>query len=245
MSRMRALLEKARRHGRRGRHGDGGYTLVELVVVIFVLGLVLAGVQTTLIMTQKTVAQNGQRLDQNAQAKTAMDSMSRILRTAVLPSQLNATGTTGSAAAFIQGTATSVQFYANLNNDANTVGPSRVTYTVTSGTLTETIQAPNAHAVGDYNYQYCTPGAAGCNTVVTRVLARNVQTGNAIFTYYAKNGTQFTDPTLTAAELASVDSIDLLISVKSTPNQSIHGSTLTMRVTLPNADSVAQPTSSP
>ena len=177
----------------RTRHSDGGYTLVELVVVIFVLGIVLAGVQTTLIMTQKTVSQNAQRLDQNAQAKTAMDSMSRILRTAVLPSQLNATGTTGTAAAFIQGTATSVQFYADLNNDANTIGPSRVTYVISSGVLTETIQAPNAHAVGDYNYQYCTPGP-GCNTVVSRVLARNVQTANPLFTYYAKNGTQVHRP---------------------------------------------------
>ena len=77
------------------------------------------------------------------------------------------------------------------------------------------------------------------------MLARNVQTAKPLFTYYAKNGSQFTDPTLTASELASVDSIDLLVTVLATPNQTIHGSTLTMRVTLPNADSVAQPTSSP
>jgi prepilin-type N-terminal cleavage/methylation domain-containing protein len=248
MSTLQTFLDRVHGSGRHGRHADGqrqaGYTLVEIVVVVFVLGLVLAGVQTMLIVTQRTVGQNSQRLDQAAQAKTAMDSMSRILRTAVLPSQLNATGTTGSAAAFIQGTASSVQFYADINNDANTIGPSRVTYTVTSGVLTETIQAPNAHAVGDYNYQYCTPGP-GCNTVQSRVLARNVQTANPIFTYYAKNGSKFTDATLTAAELASVDSIDLLVTVLASPNQSIHGSTLTSRVTLPNADSVAQPTSSP
>ncbi len=246
---LHMVAERARA-GRAGdeqrrRHRQGGYTLVELVVVIFVLGIVLAGVQTTLIFTQRTVGQNAIRLDQAAQAKVAMDSMSRILRTAVLPSQLNATGSTGSAAAFIQGTATSVQFYANLNNDANTVGPSRVTYNVASGVLSETIQPPDAHAVGDYNYQYCNPALPTCTTDMTRVLARNVQTTNAIFTYYAKNGSKFTDPTLTAAELASVDSIDLLLTVLSTPNQTIHGSTLTMRVTLPNADSVAQPTSSP
>ena len=123
MSTMRSFWERARLRARAGRHGDRGTTLIELVTVIFVLGIVLAAVQTTIIVTQRTVSQNGERLDQNAQAKTAMDSMSRILRTAVLPSQLNATGTTGSAAAFIQGTATSVQFYADLNNDANTIGP--------------------------------------------------------------------------------------------------------------------------
>ncbi len=236
---------RAERAGHDESGAEGGYTLVELVMVIFVLGIVLAGVQTTLIFTQRTVGQNSMRLDQSAQSKTAMDSMSRILRTAVLPSQLNAVGAVGGAAAFIQGTATSVQFYANLNNDANTVGPSRVTYTVTNGVLTETIQRPDNHAVGDYNYQYCNPVLPTCTTDVTRVLARNVQTTNPLFTYYAKNGSKFTDPTLTAAELASVDSIDVLITVLAAPNQTIHGSTLTMRVTLPNADSVAQPTSSP
>ena len=245
----RASAARADRPGRAGAQSgsepdrQAGYTLVELVVVIFVLGLVLAGVQTTLIMTERTVGQNTERVDQSSQATTAINSMSRNLRTAVLPSQLNATGTTGTAAAFIQGTATSVQFYADLNNDANTIGPSQVSYIVTGGVLTETVQAPNAHAVGDYNYQYCTPGP-GC-PVTKRVLARNVQTTNPIFTYYAKNGTKFTDATLTSAELASVDSMDLMITVLSSPNQSIHGSTLTTRVTLPNSDSVAQPTSSP
>ena len=175
---------RAERAGHDESGAEGGYTLVELVMVIFVLGIVLAGVQTTLIFTQRTVGQNSMRLDQSAQSKTAMDSMSRILRTAVLPSQLNATCTTGSAAAFIQGTATSVQFYANLNNDANTVGPSRVTYNVTNGVLTETIQPPDSHAVGDYNYQYCNPVLPTCTTDVTRVLARNVQTTNPLFTYY-------------------------------------------------------------
>jgi prepilin-type N-terminal cleavage/methylation domain-containing protein len=241
-----ARADLARRDGDQAGPGadrQGGYTLVEMVVVIFVLGLVLAGVQTTLIITQRTVGQNSERIDQSSQAKTAIDSMSRNLRTAVLPSQLNATGTTGTAASFIQGTATSVQFYADLNNDANTIGPSRVSYVVAGGVLTETIQAPNAHAVGDYNYQYCTPGV-GC-PVSTRVLARNVQSTNPVFTYYAKNGSKFVDATLTAAELSAVDSMDLIISVLSSPNQTIRGTTLTTRVTLPNADSVAQPTSSP
>ena len=40
--------------------------------------------------------------------------MTQVLRTAVLPSQLSATCTGCDVAAFIQGTADSVQFYANL-----------------------------------------------------------------------------------------------------------------------------------
>jgi prepilin-type N-terminal cleavage/methylation domain-containing protein len=227
----------------RRTRGEEGFTLTEMIVVIMILGLVLAAVQTTLIVTNRTVGDNGRRVDQTSQARTAIDSMSKVLRTAVLPSQLNGTCASCDTAAFIQGTSTSVQFYADLNNDANIIGPSRVTYSLVGGVLTESIQPPNAHAANDYNYQYCTPGA-GC-VVPTRVLARGVGSTAPIFTYYDKNGVVFPDSTLTATELAQVDSIDIVVSVKASTQQTIHGTTLTTRVTLPNADSVTQPTATP
>jgi prepilin-type N-terminal cleavage/methylation domain-containing protein len=243
MSDMTGLVGRLRKLQR--RLGDRGYTMAEMVVVVMILGVVLAAVQTTLIMTSHTVGDNGMRIDQTQQAKVAIDSMSRVLRTAVLPSQLNGTCSSCSAAAFIQGTATSVSFYANINNDQNTIGPSRVTYQIlANGDLTETIQPPNAHAPTDFNYQYCIPGP-GCTTAVTRVLAHGVQSSPPMFTYYDKNGAVITDPTLTANDLSLVDSMDLVVVVKSATTQDIHGTTLTTRVTLPNADSVAQPTSSP
>lgn len=236
---MKALWRKLRR-----TDGDNGFTIVEMVVVVSILGIVLAAVQTTLIMAQKTVSGSGARVNQTSQAKTAIDSITKVLRTAVLPSQLNGTGAAATAAAFIQGTKNSVQFYANINNDANITGPSRVTYTIdVAGTLTETIQPPDAHAAGNYNYTYCTPGP-GC-VVPTRVLARNVSTAGALFTYYTKSGVAITDATLTALELASVDSIDVVVLVKASANQTIQGTTLYARVTLPNADAVAIATSSP
>ncbi len=151
----------------------------------------LAAVQTTLIMTQKTVGQNASRLDQTQQAKTAVDAMSKSLRTAVLPALLGCQ--TCDSTAFIQGTSNSVSFYANMNNDSNAIGPSRVSYTVNAnGDLVETIQPPNAHAANDFSYTYCTPGP-GC-AVLTRVLARRVPTSLAIFTYYDANGTVVTPP---------------------------------------------------
>jgi len=220
---------------------DGGYTMMEMVVVVMILGIVLAMVQTTLILTQRTVAGTGARVNQTQQARVAIDSITKVLRTAVLPSQLNGTGSSSSAAAFIQGTSTSVQFYANINNDANIIGPSQVTYAVSaSGTLTEKVQPPDAHAAGNYNYQYtCTTCA------VIRVLATNVSTSQAMFTYYTQSGATITDPVLTAADLSSVDSVDVVVQVKASANQTIQATTLYERVTLPNADSVAIATSSP
>ena len=219
------------------KRSDEGVTLIEMVVVIAILSGVLAMVMTVIIAAQKNVNGNSARLDQIQQGKVAMESMSKTLRTAVRPSQLNATCTGCDQAAFLQGNARSVQFYANINNPANILGPSRVSYTVdNSGVLTETLQAPNAHSATDYNYQYCTPGP-GC-TVTSRVLARGVSLNQNMFTYYDASNNTFTTLPLASADLPRVDSIDIIVKISSSAQ--VSATTFTQRVTLPNADAVQQ-----
>ena len=195
-------------------------------------------------MTQRTLSDQSVRVDQTQQGKVAIESVTKVLRTAVLPSQLNAScAGCADLAAFIKGTPTSVQFYANINNDKNIIGPSRVTYNVNAANqLTETVQPPNAHAADDFNYQYCTPGP-GCQ-VTTRVLANYMVPGSALFTYYDKNGISLgTDP-LDSNELKLVDSIDVVVSTRRSTSSRVPATTFTSRVSLPNADSIAQPTAS-
>jgi prepilin-type N-terminal cleavage/methylation domain-containing protein len=229
----------------RSTGGDGGFTLTEMLVTISILGVVLAGVQTALIMTQRSVSDQAIRVDQVQEGRQAIESVTKNLRTAVLPSQLNGTCTSCNLAAFIQGTTTSVQFYANVNNVDNIVGPSRVTYAVNaSNQLIETVQAPNAHAATDFNYQYCTPGTGGC-VVRSRVLARNVVPGTQLFTYYDITGVSLGTATLDATKLALVDSVDVIISLQSSSASRIPPTTFTSRVNLPNADSITQPSPSP
>ena len=219
------------------KRSDEGVTLIEMVVVIAILSGVLAMVMTVIIAAQKNVNGSSARLDQIQQGKVAMESMSKTLRTAVRPSQLNATCIGCDQAAFLQGNARSVQFYANINNPANIVGPSRVSYTVSnSGVLTETLQAPNVHSATDYNYQYCTPGP-GC-TVTSRVLARGVSLSKTMFTYYDASNNTFSTLPLASTDLPRVDSIDIIVNVSSSAQ--VSSTTFTQRVTLPNADAVQQ-----
>jgi prepilin-type N-terminal cleavage/methylation domain-containing protein len=223
-------------------HGDKGISLIEMVVVTAILGVVLAMISATTIGAQKMLTNTSSRLDQLQQSKDAMESISKILRTSVLPSQLNGTCTACTTAAFINGDVRSVQFYANINNDSNVSGPSQVSYVVSAdGTLTESVHGPNPHAASDYNYLYtCTKGTTGC-VVYSRVLARHVDTTVALFTYYDASGATIVPP-LTGSELAQVDSVDVVIKVKvSKTGQPV---TLTERVTLPNADAVAQASAS-
>ena len=216
---------------------DAGLTLTEMVVVVALLGIVLAIVQQTTIMVWKQVNQSAMRLDETQRGKVAMEAMTKVIRTAVLPTQLYATCTGCDSAAFISGQPRSVQFFANLNNADNLIGPSKVTYNVLAdGKLVEKIQAPDAHAAGDYDYRYCTEGSAGC-TVRTRILAENVSTTKPLFTYYDGAGAAITTP-LSGTRLADVDSMDIVLFVDSSGQTP--GTTVTTRVTLPNADAVAQ-----
>lgn len=238
-----------RRRLARLRESDDGVTLVELLVVVGLLAIVLAVAQESLILTNRLVGDTAVRNDESQQAKTAAEGISQTLRTAILPKLLNGTCTGCDVAAFISGNAKSVSFYANINNDlviptsgTTTFGPRRVTYTLgADGTLTETLQTPNVHSVSDFNFAYCTPGPS-C-PVRTRILARDVVTTQALFTYYDKAGVQLPEPLEgSTTNLQSVDSIDILLTVK--PRERVEGTTVTTRVMLPNADAAPTPSAS-
>jgi prepilin-type N-terminal cleavage/methylation domain-containing protein len=229
------------------RLGDqSGFSLIEMIVVISILGAVLAMVQAMSLSAFKDVGSNATRLDQAQQARAGIESMSKVLRTAVLPRQLLGSCTLCDLSAFLQGTTNSVSFYANLNNLNNAIGPSKASYTVDpadpKGTLVEVIQPPDAHLATDTNYQYCVASAVTCTTDKTRVVAYGVTGLATLFTYYDKNGAVLTPP-LDATELTQVDSMDIVLTVKR--STTVKGTTLTQRVTLPNADSVVDDSVTP
>ena len=77
----------------------------------------------------------------------------------------------------------------------------------------------------------------------TESLARDVLPG-PIFTYYDRAGPSSPrrwNPS--ASRLKAVDSIDLVLRIQ--PLERAESSTVTARVTLPNADSLIQPTPTP
>lgn len=228
-------------------------SLTELAVTMMITGMVVATTVTLVIGTQRTNAQTIARLDQIETARTAVERMSRTLRTAVMQSQLllNCAGCTEDA--FIRGEDYAVQFYANIDNPGNTVGPSRVTYILTTsgpatGELVETVQTPDsAVATPGSGYAYCNPDPAASPTaaclsrVTQRVIARGVITGPApVFTYYAPDGNPLpmTGGILTADRLPEVLAVELRLTVQQPGTTQALPTTYIQRIMLPNARAV-------
>lgn len=232
------------------RPADSGLTLVELMVATMITGLIAILTASLVIGVQRTNQENVARQDQIDAARVSVEAMARTLRAAVKPSQV-VTGCSSACddiEAFQQGNAFRVQFYANIDNENNSVGPRRVTYEVpltgpTAGTLVETVQRPNAANPSGGVYQYCTLGSSGCaSRVTTRTLARDVvTTGRPLLRYYDSEGREMTSPTtgsLSAAQLRSVLSVELTVTVTTGEGAKPMPTTYIQRVMMPNAQAV-------
>jgi prepilin-type N-terminal cleavage/methylation domain-containing protein len=217
------------------RRDDRGLTLVELGVTMMIMGVIAAAATALYVGTLRTATGTQSRLEEINDGRIAVSAMSRALRTAILPSQLYDTSSTETAA-FIEATPWSMRFYANINNPDNSIGPSRVTYTVTAaGELVETMQRPNQPVI-DNRYIYCDPTLPGC-PVSRKILARGVDPAAPIFTYYDPLGASLTGSTLTQEQMESIDSVDLTLTVQQRGSGG-GGSTYVNRIALPNHDAV-------
>ncbi|OZB48540.1 MAG: hypothetical protein B7X40_06955 [Cellulomonas sp. 14-74-6] len=215
--------------------------------------IVLIAVSTLSIGFMRTNQQNINRQDQIDVARSATEAMSKTLRTAVMPSQLTSSCAGACAAdAFVLGQDFAVQFYANLNNAGNTVGPSRVTYTViTAGgvsSLVEKIQTPDSPVPAASGYLYCDAEAAGASSTCkarlrTRTLAVGVQTATPMFSYYSATSATALSPAASGGSLSSTDlgnvlAIELHVTVQKQASARANPTTYIQRITLPNAQAV-------
>jgi prepilin-type N-terminal cleavage/methylation domain-containing protein len=214
---------------------DAGMTLTELLIVMMVFSILLTACVAIYAGSLRSSTSTQARLEEVNDGRIAVSAMGRSLRTAILPSQLPDTTSTDTAA-FIEATPFSIRFFANIDNSGNNVGASKVTYSVTGGVLTETVQAPDARPPGVTALTYCTPGP-GC-PVKTRILARGVVvTGDPIFRYYDELGIQLAGASLTQSQMEDVDSMDIALTNKKSRSTG-DGSTYVLRVALPNHDAI-------
>lgn len=240
----------------RDRPRDEGMSVTELLITMVIFGIIVAATATMSIGFMRANAQTISRQDQIDEARAAVEAITRSMRTAVMPNQLaDACTPACDQDAFITGQDFAVVFYANIDNPGNSVGPSRVTYSVATtgankGTLVQVVQVPDPQVGTATNYVYCdttAPSAtAQCKArATTRTLARGVQvvTGKPVFAYFDASGTALVPPaggSLPLTDLSRVLSVDLVVSVQAQNASRARPTTYIGHITLPNAQSVPQ-----
>lgn len=217
---------------------DAGLGLPELLVAMTLTGVLSTLVATTAILGIRTSHDLQSRLEDSSQGEVGILSVSKVLRTAVLPAQLEDQVCSGcSETAIVAAGPTQVRFYANLDNTGQ--GPSLVTISVVQdprhpGTAVLREQTQPPIPAGDQRYTFCNPSAPGC-VVRTRTVSRGlVWPASRSFTYYDFYGEALSGSTLTGEQLARVSSIDVSVPVRS--GAGAPTTTALQRVRLPNAD---------
>lgn len=242
--------------GLRRRHGDRGITLVEIMTST-VLAATLGGMVTMLVIsTQRQTAAGEIRMADIDSARVGMDALTRVLRTAVQPAQLqvgcgSCIGPASVSTALTAAEVDRLQLFANLGDPT---GPFLITFAAEEENgkwvLTQKTQRPDVGSAPNFRYTPCIPKQAGCRISV-RTLVRGLDwpSPTPMFVYRDNAADVLTPPGarpgLTPDQLLIVDSIDITLPVR-TPNGVGAGGFLSAtRVTLPNASTSVLATAVP
>jgi type II secretory pathway pseudopilin PulG len=211
---------------------DEGMTLVETMVAALVGLLVMGAAATLFSAALRTTRTTNDRVTAVNSARVSVESIGRTLRTAIRPSQLGDGVST--SLAVLEATGSRLRFYANVDNATEAVGPSRVTYDLTGGTLVQSVQRPISPVDPTVGFAWCDDTLSSC-PVLRKVLATGVASGSG-FTYYATDGSAVLPGVdgLDATQRELVNSVDVRVSVAGSGTSG--SSTAVTRVELVNTD---------
>ncbi|WP_167581636.1 PulJ/GspJ family protein [Kineococcus rubinsiae] len=193
---------------------DDGVTLVELCIAMVISGVIAVLVATTTIQAFRIQRETTLRERDSTSVALAMDVLSKDLRQAIAP-QVGAT----TLPAFSVATPTSLTVVTWVAAD-----PVKVTYALTGGSLTRSVQQPDTAGTGARSTFTATP------PVTTTTLARNI-TSTGLFAYAKSSDRTVFLATITgAADLSLVQSVKVDLTVDSDGGGRLPGTTLTNTV---------------
>lgn len=220
------------------RPADEGMSLIEVLVATSLFLILTTLITSVAILGLRTSSGLQVRLDNSVQGGQGMAAASKVLRTAVLPKQIDEQACPGCVdTAIVQASSTRVTFYANLNNTGG--GPSLTTLeAVLDGGVTvlrQTTIPPTA--TGEGQYRFCNPATEPACIVHRRTLTSGLVPGaTGLFSYYDFDGAPISGTSLATADLPRVSSVDVVLTVQTAPGSAYPTATMVQRVRLPNAD---------
>ncbi|MEW6581904.1 MAG: prepilin-type N-terminal cleavage/methylation domain-containing protein [Actinomycetota bacterium] len=171
------------------RHRQAGFTLTELLMAIALFTLFAGGVYAAFFSGTDATSAQRTALNAQADARAALDRLSRELRQAISPDG----GVTAPVASL---SATAIAFYSDLDRDPAAGGtrPSLIRYSVTGGVLVREEAAPSG-SVPPYTYGAYSAGV---------VLAEDVRTAVPPFQALTAGGAMLTSPVAQPRDIATV-----------------------------------------
>lgn len=210
---------------------EDGFSLIEVLVSITILSVVLTGVFLATLTIERTARETQQQNIALGDARIAIDTMSKHLRSAIQPEQ--------DRSAFMLATSNRVLFCANLNRATGAPWPLQMEYYFDGTDLRESTLAPGTNQTQD-----CT---LNDGAVTDRVIARGLTSTN-IFRFYgditdpeaaaADPGAAELVPPLASDDLRSIRSVGMTLSLLENPDAQVNPTEVESRIRLANLDDV-------
>lgn len=215
------------------RDASQGYTLLELLVSLLVVGLLLGGLYTVLFQTQTSFESQQLAMALRQEARVVVNELTVELRMAGfdignLPDRIvDARATELAFVTDVDGGSPDPPCDAAVEGAADG-GAERIAYRLRGGELLRSVD--------------CWNGAAWSNDSTDLPVARNVLSAQPLFRYYDSDDVELVPGAggLTAAERAAVSSIGIEIELEDptvVPGQNTASFSVRTRVTLRNIDS--------
>lgn len=215
---------------------DSGITMMELLVAMFLFGVLAVLLVTATTTFTRTFTKDRVATDNTSIASTGMNELTRIIRSGTL---LERSG--DDVPPFATAKAEELTVYAYVDTNSTTPQPVKVQFKVdpTSRDLTETRWKAKPLAAGSTYWDFETTSYS------TRTIARQIvvpAAGEAsLFTYYAINATTLLEEKLTTpatglitTDLAKVAVVEVTIKVQSDKTARALPTTIINRVGIPN-----------
>jgi hypothetical protein len=212
---------------------ERGASLVEITAVLFILGLVLATVYSTIWSGQHTVSDASERLRNLDEARSLMATITKDVRTAVR--------TEAGTSPFLKADKEEVVFYANLET---TSAPKLVrVYVDAQDRLYEEVWTHDPTSVAP-EYQFggtsyrAIPSTCGTRCTVRLVghFVANTPT-EPLFSFLADDGSLLTTPMEGSdTGLLSIKSVEIELRVKRNTNRNVNTTVIQNTVRLPNLE---------
>lgn len=216
---------------RRLRAAESGFSLIELLVTMFVLGLLSTVVVSFFVSMTTTFTRDSAATDSTNVAAIGMNEVTRVIRAGT---EIPVQGQTLNNPVFVTAKNEEVTLYAYLDTDSASPTPVKIRFAVDSGReLVETRW--NSYVI---NGSYWAFNATAASSRDIARLIKPHETGESwLFTYYLADGTILPVPgsgTFTTAQLRSIAAVKVTMTVQADLTDRAAPVTIQNTVGIPN-----------